>query len=167
MRQCGQQSRRWPGQIELFEPVAGAPLPGGLSPAEIEHFCSKSPVAASAYGVGRGPPLGSSITRERTRQSQLVVALAAQLYFRDNGHFPNASAEFLDGYLSKWPIDPYTRNDTPMHYRFDAETGEATVWSVGPNGINDGGNVEALWNDAHFDFGVTIRAPISSDSPMT
>ncbi len=160
-----QQSRRWPGQLGLFEPVAGAPLPGGLSPAEIEHFFSKSPVAA--YRVGRGPRIDTVTTDERIRQSQLVVALTGQLYFRDNRRFPNASAEFLDGYLNKWPIDPYNRDETPMHYRFDVETGEATVWSVGPNGINDGGNVETKWNDARFDLGVTIRAPISSDSPMT
>ena len=157
------QSRFSPGQLGFFEPVAGAPLAGELSPAEIERFVSKSRVAD--YAVGNGPPLGALTTRERSRQSQLVVVLAAQLFYRDHGRFPNASAEFLDGYLSKWPIDPHSEEETPMHYRFDAKTGDAIIWSVGPNGINDGGNIDAHWEAEDFDHGVTIRAPSNADTP--
>jgi hypothetical protein len=151
------QSRVRPGDLCLFEPVAGTPLPSEPAPAEIQHIFSNSPV--SAYGVGKGPPLRAFITHERTRQSQLVVALAAQLYFRDKERFPRVTAEFLDGYLSEWPIDPQSDDGKPMHYRFDPAIGEVTVWSVGPNGINDGGNIDVRWNDEHFDHGVTIHVP--------
>ncbi|MCP4782084.1 MAG: hypothetical protein GY903_11180 [Fuerstiella sp.] len=84
---------------------------------------------------------------------------AAHLYFRTNQRFPRTAGEFLSDYLPGWPGDPFSDNEERMRYRFNAETGNATVWSVGPNGTDDGGHVDAHANATDFDFGQTIRAP--------
>lgn len=152
-----------PGELGLFEPKPGATLPGGLTPAEIEEFYSESPLAE--IFVGGGPPFGTTIIREQTRQSQLVLTLATQLFVRENGRLPDSPTELLDEHLRKWPNDPYSSVETPMKFRLDPETGNGIVWSVGPNGVDDGGNVDVGWNDPKFDLGVTIRAPGEKPKP--
>lgn len=159
------QTRRT-GKLQLFEPVAGAPISSEPSPADIEDFFSHSAVASWVIG-GMQTQLDRSITRERMFHSQLVVILAVQLFFREHGRFPHSSAEFIDDYLKDWPNDPYIRKETPMHYRLDVPTEEAIVWSDGPNGISHGGQVAELWDETHLDFGATIRPPTESDSPSS
>jgi hypothetical protein len=152
-----QQSPLYPGDLGLFEPKAGGKLPVGVAPSDIEEFYSKSFVAK--VGVRGGPPFGSNIIREETRQSQLVATLATQLFFREHARLPNSSTELLGKYLKKWPDDPYRSDKAPMGFRHDATNRVVTIWSVGPNEIDDEGNVDVGWSDLQFDLGLRIHPP--------
>lgn len=62
-------------------------------------------------------------------------------------------------YLAEWPVGRLARPNMPVNYRLDEESGDAIVWSVGPNGINDGGTIDLPWGDPRLDTGVRIRRP--------
>jgi len=73
-----------------------------------------------------------------------AVALALRLYALDHGgHYPRTLAELTPRYLPEAPLDPFSRGQ-PLRYRFDAAS--PVVYSVGENGIDDGG-VEFAAND--------------------
>jgi uncharacterized protein YbjQ (UPF0145 family) len=149
-----QQTPRFPGRLRLFAP---ATLQSGPSPFMIEQYCSKSSAAIRELGGGR--PFEAGICPEQTRQSLLEVTLAAQLYFRDHCRFPQTSSEFRTSDLTTWPTDPFNPVKSTIQYRCDVESGDAVVWSVGPNKVDDGGNVNARWDASDFDQGVTIQHP--------
>jgi hypothetical protein len=46
-----------------------------------------------------------------------------------------------------------------MKYRLDDKTGEAVIWSVGDNGIDDGGAIETKPPTSLLDFGYRVRPP--------
>jgi hypothetical protein len=69
---------------------------------------------------------------------QVAVALAA--YRADHGAYPAGLAQLCPKYLASLPRDPFV--DGPLRYR-RAETGYV-VYSVGPNGEDDGGK---NWHD--------------------
>jgi hypothetical protein len=76
---------------------------------------------------------------EQTEQSALEVALALELYYRGHGEFPSTLEPLQQGYLKKIPADPFGQGG-PMRYRREAAAGgEATLWSVGFDGIDQGG----------------------------
>jgi hypothetical protein len=88
-----------------------------------------------------------------------VVTLATQLFFREFGRLPKSPAELLEKHLGNWPDDPFRLDQAPMGFRHDAENSVVIIWSAGPNGIDDGGNVDVGWSDPQFDLGVKIHPP--------
>lgn len=64
-----------------------------------------------------------------------IVSLALAAYRADHGSFPETLAELCPKYLADLPRDVF--GDAPFRYRRSA--GEALLYSVGPNGCDDGG----------------------------
>ena len=64
---------------------------------------------------------------------QLAFALAA--YRHQHGAYPNDLAKLAPKYIDTIPTDPFTGGD--LHYRL--EDGGYLLYSVGPNGKDDGG----------------------------
>lgn len=72
------------------------------------------------------------VAAERTLL-RVIPALAA--YQADQGRPPASLEDLVPAYLPSVPLDPYTGK--PLHYRIRGDI--CTVYSVGPNGQDDGG----------------------------
>jgi hypothetical protein len=89
------------------------------------------------------------VDADRRRRALLqccVVALAAERYRRDRGHWPASVEELAPAYLSSVPVDPYDLK--PLRYRLI--DGGAVVYSVGEDRADDGGDVEYWSKQAPF-----------------
>lgn len=69
------------------------------------------------------------------------TAVAALQYRFDNGEFPTALNRLVPRYLDDVPVDPYDGHPLRIVQAGD----EWTVYSVGPDGVDDGGKVKAGW----------------------
>ena len=76
------------------------------------------------------------------RQAALEVLLAAQAYRRDKGEFPVSLDALVPEYLEEVPLDPCDRSGGRILYRRDSPT-KAVVWSVGEDGTDNDGSIEA------------------------
>lgn len=74
---------------------------------------------------------GLAITR------MAATALAIRLYQLDNGHRPASLAELVPAYLPSMPLDPFSDDDAPLQYIADGDA--PRLYSIGPNGVDDGG----------------------------
>lgn len=77
----------------------------------------------------------------------LATALALRAYKLDHGSYPPALAALVPAYLPSIPNDPFTAG--PLRYRTTAN--DYVLYSVGPDGIDDGGKP-----------GVTVRTGVKS-----
>ena len=66
-----------------------------------------------------------------------AILLAARLYAHQHGALPKRAEDLVPAFLEHLPLDPFADREEPLHYRLDP--GGPTVWSVGSNGIDDGG----------------------------
>ena len=73
---------------------------------------------------------------ETTRQ-MTIAALALQRFKLAQGHFPTQLAELVPAYVTSIPRDPV--DGQPLRYRLLAD-GNFLLYSVGENGVDDGGN---------------------------
>jgi len=74
-----------------------------------------------------------------THRDTLLTVLAMELYRRDNsGSYPPSLEALVPRYLPAVPLDPMT--GTPLRFRpAPADTGRPIVYSVGSDGVDDGG----------------------------
>ncbi len=77
----------------------------------------------------------SSLQTRLARQEAAATALALIQFRRQRGVWPNALNELVPRYLERVPVDRL--NGQPIHYRLDPEP---VVYSVGPDGDDDGGS---------------------------
>ena len=88
----------------------------------------------------------------------MEVALAAQMYYREHRRFPESPLLLVNGDLITWPLDPFSRTETPVQYRLEND-GTILLWCVGPNETDDGGHVDVRENAADYDQGMLIALP--------
>jgi hypothetical protein len=67
--------------------------------------------------------------------NRLAFALAA--YRADHGSYPEKLADLVPKYTATVPLDAYRANKTSLQYRREADG--YLLYSVGPNGKDDGG----------------------------
>jgi hypothetical protein len=72
----------------------------------------------------------------KAQNDLLILTLAAQAFHRTNGRYPNALEELVPDYLKKLPNDPFT-GETP--FRYGIKDKSYVLYSVGPDGVDDGG----------------------------
>ncbi|MBM3500616.1 MAG: hypothetical protein FJX74_18320 [Armatimonadetes bacterium] len=65
-----------------------------------------------------------------------VLTVALELHFARQGAYPKALAELTPDVLTELPVDPFSGE--PFRYRREGEL-TYTLYSVGPNGVDDGG----------------------------
>ncbi|MCR9119854.1 MAG: general secretion pathway protein GspG, partial [bacterium] len=63
--------------------------------------------------------------------------LAIELYRREHGKLPAELSDLVPDFLDEVPIDPFTGD--PLIYRVDEDA--IVIYSVGRNGVDDGGVV--------------------------
>lgn len=112
--------------------------------------------AKNRYYVMTGmllPALGKFISKDANHRAQArtaVVALAVERFrFANNGKLPDQLSALIPTYLEKIPIDPY--DGQPLRYK-RTDKGYI-VYSIGPDGVDDGGieappgpKPRALWD---------------------
>lgn len=142
------------GLAMLFDPDPAVPLlPGQLDPARIDQGIKKSLVLqALAPSVKQ---VDTVLLRQEARQQALVVMLALQAYRRRHGDFPAALAALVPDYLNDVPLDSCDRAGSPLLYRRDGPL-QATVWSVGDDGTDSGGEVDSETSQPP-DVGFTLQ----------
>ncbi len=101
---------------------------------EIERALSRSLLWRRS---GRIYYLDEYVLVEQARQHSLLFALAVQAYQRDYGEFPAAADDIVGEYLRQLPADPFGQSGDRIQYRREANG--FTVWSRGPNQLDDGG----------------------------
>jgi len=72
-----------------------------------------------------------------TLRQQTIAALALERYRLRHGQYPDTLAILLPEYLKQLPQDPW--DGRPLRYRLKPD-GSFTLWSVGIDGKDDGGN---------------------------
>jgi hypothetical protein len=107
----------------------------------------KSPIVD--YALPGMMSLFDTVDQDRVNRAAVIVGLALQLYFREQGRFPSALPELVQGgYLKSLPLDPFGKGE-PIHYRLTGDTrDDAVVWSVGMDGINAAGKLPTTPNES-------------------
>ena len=114
--------------------------------AERDGYGNGSPTAMPAGrrdGSGRSASSTSDVPllcrayddRNQAELRMLLCALALRCYRLDHGELPPALADLVPEYLAEVPVDPFSGR--PLVYR--RQDGEYLLYSVGPDGQDDGG----------------------------
>lgn len=92
-----------------------------------------------------------------------IVALAAERFRVANGRWPETLAELTAKYLPEVPLDPF--DGAPLRYRKTPEG--ALVYSVGPDGKDDGGKIDRTkgGNTPGIDLGFWLFDPDKRRQP--
>jgi hypothetical protein len=100
---------------------------------DIRHEKSYGPISAMLI-----PAIDSALRHAavlEARQADAIVAIALTRYRLDHGKFPAKLADLVPEYLDAIPIDPFDGN--PLRSTF--KENEWTIYSIGPDGKDDGG----------------------------
>jgi hypothetical protein len=147
-------------EVGLFEPERGS---AKLPPARV----LKKLVAMQLSGLqtNLGPvvdyalpgmmSLFEIVDQDRVNRAAVIVGLALELYFREHGRFPAALSELVQaGDLKSIPLDPFGKGEA-IHYRLVGNSiDHAVVWSVGPDGVDQAGELPAGKPDSHSEHTV-------------
>lgn len=96
------------------------------------------------------------------RLVMIDVVLASHEYQRIYGEFPSTLEQLVPDYLSKVPCDPMDATGGPIHYRRDTRN-EALVWTVGNNGVDDGGDIDGKEYNHLQDAGYRLSLKYESE----
>ena len=129
------------GFAMLFDtdPTVARPL-GELDATQIDRAVKLSIVSKMILPATK--QMDNAFQRFLGRQATLEVLLAAQAYRRDKGEFPENLDALVPEYMEAVPLDPCDRSGGRLLYRRDSPT-TAVVWSVGEDGTDNDGAIEA------------------------
>lgn len=107
---------------------------------------------------------------EQARLRCAATALAVERYRRQHGQWPESWVALLQGdFLKKEPLDPF--DGEPLRWRLLADG--FLVYSIGPDGKDDGGKIDHLTPQSGADLGFQLwnapsrRKPQSEAAPAT
>jgi len=124
--------------------------------------------------VGAVGVLGTCLlTSEQKRQvycDMMNVAIALAGYRSDHGTYPNCLEQLRFQYIADVPLDAFSNDD--LHY--EREGDGYLLYSVGPNGVNDGGRnfyeefencseLESATEEERARDDIAIRTPTTRD----
>lgn len=87
--------------------------------------------------------------------------IAVELYYRDHDRLPSQWADLVPKYLSKTPQDPFSGQ--PLRYVLQDDY--YLVYSVGRNGVDDGGNVKLRENEGGEPPDLGVKMPRDRNAP--
>ncbi len=126
------------GQAGLYAVDSGAPpLKTGLPIARIESCLERS--VLGKYFLRVPPEFVVCHDGEIARQLLLEVTLTLQIYFHEHAAYPDSLEQIVRHGLDEVPADPFG-NGEPIRYRRERNAADGvTIWSIGPDGIDEGG----------------------------
>lgn len=83
--------------------------------------------------------LSRSVYQIQARRDAAIIAIALELYRREHGKLPTTLGELTPRYLPRVPADPF--DGQPLRYRLIGS--RAVVYSIGTDGVDDGGTPNA------------------------
>ena len=129
-----------------------------LSPFELEEFLHRTLLARIVLPAIT--PYDTAVGRHEALQAALVISLALQWYYHEHKTFPETLQPLVGRYLEEIPLDPFGKPGDRMHYRSDGNN--ATVWSIGDDGIDNGGDVAGK-SPRPQDIGYKVVAPVDRE----
>lgn len=81
-----------------------------------------------------------------------VVMLAIERYLRAHNHWPDALTDLVPSYLPRVPLDPF--DGAPLRYRRWDDG--VVIYSIGPDGEDNGGTLDNASNKAGTDVGFRL-----------
>src|SRR5262249_46071344 len=112
LRQCDQprpsRAAMLPGNSGAYREDAATKAGSsgaGLSPEKIDEWMQRALLLRLMTPAMNQAVLAHD--REQARQALLEVLMAAQLYYREKGEFPESAELLVGGYLEGLPIDPF------------------------------------------------------------
>jgi hypothetical protein len=153
------------------ELVEAAKLPEDEQPQRLREL-EASAKAERSYAVQLLAPalskVDEAIRRNKAMLRTAIVALAAERYRREHGRWPETPDELMPKYLAQALKDPY--DGRPIRIKKTAEG--LVVYSVGPDGQDDGGKIGTNPMEPGTDIGFRLwdvakrRQPPDPPKPM-
>lgn len=140
------------GLHEVFEKEASSD-PRSLTASQINRILDGSQVASVFSGLGQ---YEDAADENVAVDDLFAVGVALVLHHRLHGAFPERLEELVPSILERLPDDAFSSRQEPFRYR--RNNGEATLWSLGANAVDDGGQFTTEWVDYKADFGFRIPA---------
>jgi hypothetical protein len=153
-------------------------LAAAADAADLPAFVARVPAAPphgpltalAAAALSPSPRAAESHYQAVARRRLAAAALAARLYALDqDGQLPATLDDLVPKYLPHVPADPLAAGGKPISY---IPTGpRPRVYSVGPNGVDDGGRAEdptasRAQNRLHSDLVIDLtRQPRETRTP--
>jgi uncharacterized protein YmfQ (DUF2313 family) len=110
---------------------------------------------AELLPAGNNVAIGMDRGSMRLEITKLGFAMAA--YHADHGSYPSTLAELAPRYVGKVPKDVF--NDNELHYKLKLKRESYVIYSVGPNGKDDGGKEPKNGMNDEDDIALTVPAP--------
>jgi hypothetical protein len=153
------RSAQEPGEYSLFTiPPELERDPKLVPPARIQQWGRSGGILRNFAPAIEG--FLTAVGREQARQRALELALALQIYHREHGRFPESLDALAGEFFETIPADPFGKGE-PMRYRllFTPDSG-ALLWSVGEDGVDQGGIEPERRRLEPGDMVFRIRAPV-------
>lgn len=138
LRVANRQSRMADAMLAETYPAAGA-----LSAYEVTESANPVSAVAKWFSLVLESNLQTAAQlhyRGLTERRMAAVALAVRLFVLDHGRLPESLAELVPDYLPSVPRDALAADDRPIG--FVTSDGLPRLYSVGMNGLDDGGKIE-------------------------
>jgi type II secretory pathway pseudopilin PulG len=148
----------------LFTPDPNdSPPPGGLATFEINRWLQRTRFAMVILPASL--QIVDANDREQARLRLLEAVLALQLYHRERGHYPDSLENLVGSGLDELPVDPFGPGE-PVHYRqADQPADGFTVWSIGPDAVDDEGRVDLNNDGKTGDIRYTVNSSNAARKP--
>jgi len=105
---------------------------------------------------------GGPYDRIEAKRQALFTAILLQIYHREEGEVPEKVADLIPRFVEKLPGDPFNQGQ-PFKYR-QSEEG-AIIWSLGPNGTDEGGRNKFNEPFACYPFDDTFFPVLTPGTP--
>lgn len=90
--------------------------------------------------------LKHSFRRHCVLRRQLIISIALELFRRDQQRYPQVLSDLVPQYLDSIPQDPFASEDSDGSFKYALEKDGPTLrlYSIGPNGVDDGGQLNEM-----------------------
>jgi hypothetical protein len=129
-----------PANVGALQPAYDSYMNALIAASRVPYGAPRPAVPALDPGLAwLIPDYGQSRYRyvlNETQNALLITALAVTAYHQNHGRYPESLEALAPAYLPSVPIDPFSAG-FPLRYRLSG--GSPVLYSVGPDGKDDGG----------------------------
>lgn len=150
-----------PGAFSLYD------LPSGAAPclpsAELERVIHSALLARMTLPAYVQTDI--AMQNEAVKRAAVSLMLACQLHHRSRGDWPTKVEDLVPESLAEPPADPLGKSHELL--RLKREGDDLVIYSVGPNGIDDGGNIGSTGSSStseHLDQGYRLKRPVRREN---
>ncbi len=134
---------------------ATPPKPGRLTASELEaHVVSFS---IARFLLPALSHVEEAVDRESAHRAALRLVLAAQRYRRQHEDWPAKLEDLVPEFIDPLPGDPFGKSGETL--RLKHESDDLLIYSLGPNELDDGGNLLYTTGIGKPDEGIRLTRP--------